>query len=145
VKILWIFIVVYTAMIATAFWESNSEGRHSWSKGKYGWKVRIGNLDITCYHFNLFMIMYPALLSLPLILYGWDVQIFGALVSAYLTGLVLEDFLWYVVNPKVKFFELFTNFSDYYPWLKIGKKKILPWFYIANIILAYASYYFLWR
>lgn len=125
-------------MIATSFWEAYSEGRNSWSKGKLGWKKKFLGIEITAYHFFLFVIMYPALLALPLIVSGWNAELFWILVIAYITGLVIEDFFWYVVNPAVKLKEFYTSFSDYYPWIRIGKKKqkIVPVFYVVAIVLA---------
>ena len=84
-------------------------------------------------------------MTLPFIIYGWDLKLFGIIMSAYLSGIVIEDFMWYVVNPVVKLRELYTSFSDYYPWLKIGERKILPWGYILGIVAALLSWYFFWR
>jgi len=131
-----IYIVVYIAMIANFFWEAYSEGRNAWDKGKLGWKIKIGNYTVlTAYHFYLFIIMWPVLLSLPLFLNGWDIRLFGILLSAYISGLVIQDFFWYVVNPVVKVKELNSDFAIYYPRLKIGKIKI-PIGYFIGIILA---------
>jgi len=141
-----IFIWTSLAMIAMSFWEAYSEGRKSWDKGKIGWKIKLGKkFVLPAYHFYLFGIMLPLFFSLPLIIYGWDIKLFGILFSAYFLGTVIEDFFWYVVNPKVKFKEFFTDFSDYYPWLKIKDKKIIPLFYISSILIAGLSWYFLWR
>ncbi|MDD5191863.1 MAG: hypothetical protein PHX96_01860 [Candidatus Nanoarchaeia archaeon] len=116
-NILLIFILIYAAMIAMSFWESYVEGRNAWDKGKLGWKIRIGKYVISAYHVYISWVMFPLLLSLPLVIYGWDTKLFGILVSAYFSGMVIEDFMWYVVNPVVKFKEFFTSFSDYYPWI----------------------------
>lgn len=139
-----IFIVVYAAMIATSFWESYVEGRNAWDKGKHGWKIRIGKFVFTGYHFFLFWVMFPLLLSLPLVIYGWDTRLFGILLSAYLSGAVIEDFFWYIVNPKVKFKEINSDFADYYPRLRLGGIKI-PIFYLFGIISSVLVWYFLWR
>ena len=144
-NILLIFIWVYMAMIAMAFWESYVEGRNAWDKGKLGWKIKIGKYVISAYHFYVSWIMFPILFTLPLIIYGWNTKLFGILISAYFSGAVLEDFMWYVVNPVVKFKEFFTSFSDYYPWIRINGKKIIPLGYVTGIIIAVLSWYFLWR
>ncbi|MDD5740408.1 MAG: hypothetical protein PHH54_00325 [Candidatus Nanoarchaeia archaeon] len=144
-NILLIFILIYAAMIAMSFWESYVEGRNAWDKGKLGWKIRIGKYVISAYHVYISWVMFPLLLSLPLVIYGWDTKLFGILVSAYFSGMVIEDFMWYVVNPVVKFKEFFTSFSDYYPWIKINGKKIIPLGYVTGIIIAVLSWYFLWR
>jgi len=67
-----IFIWIYAAMIANSFWEAYAEGRNAWDKGKHGWKLKIGKYTVmTGYHFFLFVIMWPLLLTLPLIIHGW--------------------------------------------------------------------------
>lgn len=142
---LFIFLWIYLAMIALSFSESYVEGRNAWDKNKVGWKIKIGKYKFTGYHFFLFAIMLPMLISLPLIIYGWNTRLFGILTSAYLSGLIIEDIFWYITNPIVKFKELYTDFSNYYPWIKINNKKIIPSGYILWIILALISWWFLWR
>lgn len=131
-------------MIAMAFWESSVEGRKAWDKGKIGWRIGWKNLSLTSYHFWLAWVMLPLLFSLPLIVYGWNSKLFGMLVSAFFSGLVIEDFMWYVVNPKVKLKEFWSPFSDYYPWIKIGNKKIVPLGYVLGILVAVLSWWFIW-
>jgi len=123
-------------MISAGFWEAYAEGRNAWNKKKLGWKIKIGNYILSAYHFYLFFIMFPLLLTLPLIIYGWNFKLFLILASAYSLGLILEDFTWYIVNPKVKLKELYSPFSDYYPWIKINNKKIIPWGYLIGLIIS---------
>lgn len=140
-----IFIWIYAAMIAMSFWESYVEGRNSWDKGKLGWKIRFkGKYSLPAYHFYVFCIMWPLLLTLPLVIYGWNLRLFGILVSAYLSGMVIEDFMWFVVNPAVKLSEFNSKFADYYPWLRAGKFEI-PVLYIVGIVISILSWYFMWR
>ena len=141
-----ILIWVYAAMIAMSFWESYVEGRNPWDKRKLGWKIKLGNkFVLPAYHFYVFWVMWPLLLTLSFIIYGWNSRLFGVLISAYFSGMVIEDFGWYVVNPKVKLKEFWTGFSDYYPWIRINGKKIIPWGYLLGVIIAVLSWYFLWR
>jgi len=133
-----IFVWVWAAMIAMSFWESAAEGRKAWNKGKVGWSFKIGKFVFAQYHFFLFYIMLPLFLTLPFIVSGWDLRLFGILASAYCIGMLLEDFMWYVVNPKVKIREFWTKFSDYYPWIRIGGKKIIPLGYVVGLIAALA-------
>ena len=140
-----VFGWIYSAMIAMSFWESDVEKRNAWDKGKAGWKVRILGFKLTEYHFYLFYVMFPLFLTLPFMIYGWDLRILGIVASAYFSGIVLEDFTWYVVNPKVKLKEFYSKFSDYYPWIKVGKKKIIPWGYVINLAIAALFWFFLWR
>lgn len=140
-----IFFIIYGAFIASGFWEAYVEGRNSWDKGKLGWRIQLGSFTLTAYHFYLFWIMYPLFFALPFVFTGWNIRLFGVMLSAYATGVIVEDFTWYVVNPVVAFREWFTSFSDYYPWIKIGSKKIIPTGYVAGVIIAILSWYFLWR
>ncbi len=140
-----IFIWIYAAMIAMSFWEAYAEGRNAWNKGKLGWKIKLGKFTLSAYHFYVFWVMWPLLLSLPLVIYGWNTKLFGVLLSAYFSGMVIEDFGWYLVNPAVKIRELYSDFSDYYPWLKIKGKKIIPWGYVFGIAAAIVSWCFLWK
>lgn len=140
-----IFFWVYLAMIATSFWEAYVEGRNPWDKRKVGWKIRLGKYVLTGYHFFLFCVMWPLLLSLPLIIYGWDAKLFGILASAYFSGAVLEDFCWFLVNPEIKFLKDFNpQFVDYFPWLKIGKLQI-PLTYPLGLLVALLFWVLIWR
>jgi hypothetical protein len=141
-----IFAWVWAAFVALSFWESSTEGRNCWDKGKCGWKIKLGKYILTTrYHFFLFCVMIPLLLFLPLVIFGWDAKLFGVLVSAYFSGLVIEDFFWFVVNPVVKFSEFTTSFTDYYPWIRIGGRKIIPTYYVLNIVIAILSWLLIWR
>lgn len=144
-KTLLIFAVVWGASIANSFWEAYVEGRKTMELGKLGWKIKIGKYYFTGYHFYLFYVMWPLLISLPLIVNGWDKRLFGILLSAFITGNILEDFMWFVVNPVVKLSEFWSSFTDHYAWIKLGKIKIIPLFYVVGIMLASLSWYFLWR
>lgn len=129
-----------------AFWEAYVEGRNPWDKRKLGWRIKLGkNFVLPAYHFYVFFIMWPVLLTLPFIIYGWNSKLFGILVSAYFSGMIIEDFLWFVVNPAVKLKEFWSDFSDYYPWVKINGRKIIPLGYILAFLVAISSWYFLWR
>ena len=139
-----IFIIIWLASIANAFWEAYVEGRNTMEIGKLGWKIKIGKYYFTAYHFFAYYVMWPLLLSLPLVIYGWDKKLFGILLSAYISGMVIEDFMWFIVNPAVKFSEWGTEFTNHYPWIKWGKFR-LPLMYIVGIIASFLSWYFIWR
>jgi hypothetical protein len=140
-----IFFWVYGAMVAMAFWEAYAEGRNAWVKGKVGWRVSVGGyVVVSGYHFFLVWVMLPMLVFLPLVIHGWDTRLFGVLLSAYVSGLVVEDFMWYVVNPVVKLREFNPTWADHYPWVGIGRVR-LPLYYILGALIAAASWWFLWR
>jgi len=144
-NILLIFTWVYAAMIATSFWEAYVEGDKPWDKGKLGWKIKYkGKVILTAYHFWLFIVMYPLLLSLPFIIYGFNKILFGILLSAYFSGLIVEDFFWFIVNPKFKFKNWDSKHVKWYPWTKIGPIEI-PIYYLLSIGIALLSWHFIWR
>jgi hypothetical protein len=139
-----IFLCVYGAMISASFWEAYVEGRNAWDAGKLGWKIKIGKyVVLTAYHFFLFFMMFPLLLILPLVVYGFDLRLVGILISAYASGMILEDFFWFVVNPTFKIKNWNSKHVTWYPWLKIGKFE-LPVGYITGLIVFFVSWYFLW-
>lgn len=142
-----IFLIIWLAMIAHSFWEASVEGRNAWDKNKYGWKWQITkNLSLTRYHFWLFFIYLPLLIVvLPLVIAGYSTKLLGILLSAYFSGMVIEDFFWFVVNTEVKFKEAWNpKFASYYPWLVIGKFKI-PVLYLVGIGLAILFWFTLVR
>ncbi len=142
-----IFTIIWLAMIAHSFWEASVEGKNAWDKNKYGWKIKFTkNLSLTRYHFWLFIIYLPLLIIvLPLIVAGFSRQLFGILLSAYFSGLVIEDFFWFVVNTEISFKESWNpNFVSYYPWIIIGKFRI-PLLYIVGIVISFLCWFFLVR
>ncbi|MBS3159674.1 hypothetical protein J4436_02705 [Candidatus Woesearchaeota archaeon] len=133
-----IILTIWLAMVAHSFWEASVEGRNAWDKNKYGWKWRFAkNISLTRYHFWLFVIYLPILIILlPMIVVGFSWKLFGILASAYFSGMVIEDFFWFVVNTEIKFRDSWNpKFASYYPWLVIGKFKI-PVYYIFGFGIA---------
>src|SRR3989344_2999639 len=131
---LYIFAVIWLAMIAHSFWEASVEGRNAWDRNKYGWKWQISkNISLTRYHFWLFVVYLPLIIiGLPLVVAGFSTKLFGILASAYFSGMVIEDFFWFVVNTEISFKEAWNpQFASYYPWLVIGKFRI-PVLYLAG-------------
>jgi hypothetical protein len=55
-KIILIFIVIYLAMISSAFWESFSEARNVWGMGKFGFKTKVFGFEISGYHIFPFFV-----------------------------------------------------------------------------------------
>jgi hypothetical protein len=144
-KIFLIFSAIWGAMIAMSFWAVYVEGDKPWDRGKLGWHWKItSKITIPAFEFYIFAVMCPLFLALPLIVSGWDTKLFGVLVSAYFTGIILEDYLWFVVNPVVSIKQFNSRWADYYPWLKIGNFEI-PWGYVFCLIISLLSWFFLWK
>ena len=131
-----IFLIIYMAMIATSFWEAYVEGDKPWDKGKLGWKIRYKkHVILTAYHFWLFFVMFPLLLSIPFAIIGFSWELFKVIFSAYVSGLMIEDFFWFIVNPKFKFKNWNSKHVYWYPWIKIWNIEF-PLYYVLNISLA---------
>jgi hypothetical protein len=142
---IWIFIIIWGAMIATSFWEAYVEGKHAWADHKLGWKLRYKKyIILTGYHFWLFFVMYPLLLSLPLVVSGFSWRLFGIIGSAYFSGLIIEDFFWFLVNPAFKFDHYSSKYVKWYPWLKIGEFE-MPLGYLIGSFLSLLFWILLWK
>ena len=138
--------VIWSAFIAMAFWESSVEGREAGNRGKTGFKIKLPFRNyVTKYHFFLFYVMLPILIYLSLIINGWNLKLFGILLSAHFSGIAIEDFMWFLVNPKIKLKKDFNpKFVNYYPWIKIGKINI-PAMYFFDFGIAILSWFFIWK
>ena len=121
------------------------EGRFPWDRRKLGWTLKLGKkFTLPAYHFWLFFVMWPLMLTLPFLIVGWNLKLFGVLLSAYLSGVVVEDFMWYVVNLEVKLAEFGPKFVTYHPWLRVGKIH-LPMLYVTAITASVLVWFFVWR
>lgn len=136
-----LLITVYIQLIfvSIAFWESYVEGYNAWATGKLGWKVRITFMKkepITAYHLFLYLITIPMFLALPLLIFGFNWHIFWLLLGNFFLGLVVEDFLWFVVNPVWGGLKNFNSKKvNWHSFVKVGNFEI-PDFYIIFILFA---------
>jgi hypothetical protein len=98
-----VFMVFMAFLLA--LWEIQIEGKEGWAaklpcwRVEKGWFVRItGGRPITGYH--VFMILFLlAMVHLPLFFVPWSWRLEGLLIGFYLGMALLEDFLWFVLNP----------------------------------------------
>ncbi len=136
-----LFISIYIQLIfvSIAFWESFVEGYNPWASGKHGWKVRITFLKkepITAYHMFLYLVTIPLFLMLPFVIFGFNGHIFWLIIANYFLGLVVEDFLWFVVNPVWGGLRNFNSKKVYWHrFIKLGGVEI-PDFYVIFIGLS---------
>jgi|SRR3989344_4941770 len=129
-------ILVYVSLIfiALAFGEGYSEGRYGWAARSYGWRFKVTGRTLTAYHFWIWLIMIPMFLMFPLFIYGFNLRLFGVLLSSYFLGAVINDIAWYIVNPKVRLKDFNPRFAKWYNWWDIFGIKI-PDFYIFYPII----------
>jgi hypothetical protein len=96
--------MVFLAVIL-ALWEIQIEGRDGWAaklptwRLEKGWAVRLnGGNPVTGYH--VFLITFTlAVVHLPLFFAPWRWRLESLLLGFYLGMVLLEDFLWFVLNP----------------------------------------------
>ena len=96
--------MVFLAFIL-ALWEIQIEGKDGWAANAPGWRIEkgwavklTGGRPITGYHvyMTLFLI---AMIHLPLFFISWSGRLESLLIGFYLGMVLLEDFLWFVLNP----------------------------------------------
>jgi hypothetical protein len=97
------FMILLSFLLA--LWEIQIEGKDGWAANspggriEKGWLVKIsGGRPITGYHvfMTLFLI---AIIHLPLFFISWSWRLESLLIGFYLGMLLVEDFLWFVLNP----------------------------------------------
>jgi hypothetical protein len=88
-----------------ALWEIQIEGKDGWAANSPGWRIEkgwlvkiFGGRPVTGYHvfMTLFLI---AMIHLPLFFVSWSWRLECLLLGFYLGMLLLEDFLWFALNP----------------------------------------------
>ena len=96
--------MVFMAFIL-ALWEIQIEGKDGWAAKTPGWRIEKGWLvritggrPITGYHFYMIIFMI-ALVHLPLFFVSWSWRLECLLIGFYLGMVLMEDFLWFVLNP----------------------------------------------
>jgi|SRR3989344_4170040 len=137
---------ILAIFISIAFWEAYIEGRGGWAANQVGWKtnMKVGFLrrPLDAYHFWSWLVMIPLFLMLPFVMFGWNAHLFWLVIIGFLLGTVLEDFLWFVVNPAFPFKDFNPKKVWWHYWVGFGKYK-LPEFYLLYPILAILIWQFL--
>lgn len=139
-----VFVWVILASVSTSFWEAYIEGRHPWASRQVGWSRKISKrFTLTAYHFWL-LVMFAFLLTLPFIANGWNARLFGIILSAAGLGIIVEDFLWFAINPYYSLKKFNSRDAKWYPWLNLGVIEV-PALYIVSLAISLLSWYFLWK
>ncbi len=142
--IFWIFTWVIAGFVGMAFWEAYIEGKYPWAGAQVGWNVKLTDrVTVTAYHFWIY-VMLAFFLSLPLVVNGWSIELFGVILSAFAIGFIIEDFVWFLVNPFYSLRKFNEKDVYWYPWIGFGKFKI-PLFYVVGVIVSISSWYFFWK
>jgi len=136
-----VFLYVQVIFVSIAFWESHID-YVGWAKMQQGWRIKTPVRELTAYHFWMWLVMTPLFLFMPLAIYGWNFHLFWLLVASALTGIVIEDTLWFVLNPKFTMAKWNPQYCDWHKWIKVGKFAI-PEFVLIFPILAFLIWLFI--
>jgi hypothetical protein len=100
-------LLAFTVLLGflLALWEIQIEGKDGWAANSPGWRIEkgwlvklFGGRPITGYH--VFMTLFLlTMIHLPLFFISWSWRLESLLIGFYLGMLLVEDFLWFVLNP----------------------------------------------
>ncbi len=135
--------MVFMAVIL-ALWEIQIEGKDGWAAKLPGWRVEKGWLvklaggrPVTGYHFFM-TIFLIAIVHLPLFFLPWSWQLECLLLGFYVGMVLLEDFLWFVLNPHYGI----KSFRKGKIWWHRGWWGPLPSFYWILLVVVIVLVYF---
>jgi len=125
-KHLEIFLLIQLIMVFFAYSEAVLEGEEGWAKDRKCWRFKISrHHDYTSYHIITYFVVFPlAIIILPQLLAGFSWSLAWLLFGSYLIGTILEDFMWFVLNPARPFSKWNPIDVPWYPWMKIGKISV---------------------
>lgn len=136
-----VFTIILSLLVAKL--EINIEGEHGWAEKLPTHRIKnkitdlmLGGAHLTGYHFWLFSTII-FLLHLPFLMgIGWDLAAELKTLGYFFIFLIVEDFLWFVLNPA---FGLRKFTKTHIHWHKnwIG---FLPKNYYLGIFLSLSSF-----
>lgn len=104
---MFIALLVFMVFLAVvlALWEIQIEGKDGWAAKSPGWRIDkgwvikvTGGRPLTGYHVYM-TVFIIAVIHLPLFFVRWGLHIESLLMGFYVGMMVLEDFLWFALNP----------------------------------------------
>ncbi len=129
--------------VVFALWEIQIEGKDGWAAKAPCWKIEkkwvvrlMGGKPLTGYYFYM-NVMMLSFLHLTLFFFSWTCQLEALFIGFYLVFLLIDDFLWFVLNPAfgIKNFKpgkiwwhpnWWGPFPDFY-WIQITIATVLIW------------------
>jgi hypothetical protein len=137
-----IFMVFLSLLLA--LWEIQIEGKDGWAAKLPGWRIEkgwpmrlTGGRPMTGYH--LFMTAFLiAMVHLPLFFVSWNWHVESLLLGFYVGMLLVEDFLWFVLNPHYGI----RNFRKGRIWWHREWWGPVPALYWILLVLAVVLIYF---
>ena len=99
---------------------------------------------MSCHFIGLSLVHVP-FESFFILIFNFDFHLFWLIVANYFFGLVIEDFSWFIVNPKWGGLKNFNSEKVYWHrWHKFGRFEI-PDFYIYFLALGVIVLVFLYN
>ncbi len=135
IPLLALFGWVMLGFIGLAFLESTVEGELAGGEGTKGWRRSILGYKVKEYHFWLWFVVVPIFVFSPLLVIGLELRVLGTLAIAYLLGGVVEDFVYFLVNPYFGLGKWNSKDARWMPWVRIGRIEV-PQFYARNVVAA---------
>ncbi|QQG49056.1 MAG: hypothetical protein HY247_01725 [archaeon] len=135
-----LFFWIQGAFVALAFLERSIEGDKAGGEATWGWRKSILGYRLKEYHFWLWFVVVPLFVYSPLLVLGPDIRAFLVLTSAFLVGGVLEDFVYFLVNPHYGIAKWNSRDAKWMPWFKLGRAEV-PQFYVRNLLISAVALY----
>ena len=108
-----------------------------------------GKLDR--YNFNgigansfMFYVMIPLFILIPIITKGFDSKLIGTLIIGALVGGILQDFVWFLVNPYFGLARFTSVDATWLAWTNLGFIE-LPTLYLINFFMQIVSWFVFFR
>ncbi|MEM5800660.1 MAG: hypothetical protein QXD54_03710 [Candidatus Aenigmatarchaeota archaeon] len=131
-----IFFLILLAFFFLSFAEIAVEGPYGGATKSYGWKIQIyDSVYLREYHFFLFYLTIPTLLSISIILVGFDLRLISILILGYSIGSILEDFCWFAFNPYYGIHKFSPEFYTWTIWINVLGLKIPILYFIYSLII----------
>ena len=131
--------MIFMAVIL-ALWEIQIEGKDGWAAKTASWRIEkgwvlkfTGGRPLTGYHIFMTLFML-AIIHLPLFFTSWSWQMEFLLIGFYMGMVLLEDFLWFALNPHYGI----KNFRKGKIWWHKtwwGPVPSMYWFMLVAVIL----------
>ena len=139
-----ILIFIFAAAVLTALLEIQIEGPAGWAKNLPTWRSNpkklytkifcfiLNKKELTGYHLSLWALMLLFFHSPLFWGMSWNISLETDIVASFLLFFMLEDFLWFVLNPSfgIKKFK-----AKYIPWHKNWLGPFPRGYYITAILI----------
>jgi hypothetical protein len=137
-------VFMFFLAVILAFWEIQIEGKNGWAAKAPCWRIEkkwvvklMGGRPLTGYHFFM-TIFLVAFVHLPVFFVGWTWRLEILLLGFYLGMILLEDFLWFVLNPHYGL----SNFKKGNIWWHKKWLGPVPDYYWFQALIAILLIYF---